>query len=161
MTIRLIALALLGLACVGCSGNRADPTRAASMLAPTRAGFQNTFTRAADWSGDGRVDGIEATVELVDAFGDTTKSAGRFIFELYAFDPQTPGFRGRRVINPWVAEVNTPSLQRLRWNATARAYTFRLEAAGVREDARYVLTVTFEPVSGRRLFDETILGPTD
>lgn len=146
---------------VGCGGNRADPTRAVSMLAPTEASFQDTFTRAVDWSGDGRIDGIEATVELIDAFGDTTKSAGRFIFELYAFDPQTPGFRGRRLVNPWIAEVNTPSLQRLRWNATARAYNFRLESATVREDARYVLTVTFEPVSGRRLFDEMVLGPAD
>jgi hypothetical protein len=156
-----MALAALGVISVGCAGNRADPTRAVSMLAPTKASFQDTFTRAADWTGDGRTDGIEATVELVDAFGDTTKSAGRFVFELYAFDPQTPGFRGRRLINPWIADVNTPSLQRLRWNATTRAYTFRLESTAVREDARYVLTVTFEPVNGRRLFDETVLGPAD
>ena len=68
-----------------------------------------------------------------------------------------PDGKGRRVSDPWRAEVLTPDQQRARWSKTSRCYTFRLQSA---EAARgsHLFTVTYAPAGGgARSFDHVVL----
>ena len=115
------------------------------------------FTRISDWTGDGKPDGIDALIELRDQFGDTTKGAGTFTFELYEFRNDRPNSRGSRISDPWRAEVITPKQQQARWSKTSRCYSFRLQSADAGRGS-HVLTVTYAPTGGGpRAFDQVVL----
>lgn len=115
------------------------------------------FTRTKDWTGDGRVDGVEALVEFQDQFGDPTKASGRLVFELYEYKPYEPDRRGDRITNPWIGTLESVGDQRDRWNRTSRTYSFPLQSDAVRASASYVLMVTFEDATGHRFFDQIVL----
>jgi hypothetical protein len=148
-----IGLLLVG----GCGGATPPPLRGDDMFAPQSMRLHPIFTSLKDWSGDKRIDGIEAEVEFLDAFGDPTKAAGRIIFELYEYREGGPDPRGARLVNPWVATIANMDEQRLRWNRTSRTYSFQLAMPGLRSGQEYVLTAMFEPLSGPRMFDRMIL----
>lgn len=117
------------------------------------------FTKILDWTGDGKVDGIEALIELNDRFGDPTKAAGTFTFELYEYRADQPDPRGRRMYNPWQGTVLTEEEQRERWSRTGRSYSFRLQADRLSPTGPYVFAVTFQPSDGGpRMFDRVVLG---
>jgi len=115
------------------------------------------FTQIRDWTGDGKSDGIEAVVEIQDPLGDPIKAAGRIIFELYAFRPQSPDPRGARLVNPWEGRLDSMEDQRLRWNRVNRAYIFQLAWAQIDPSQSYVLTASLELSGGGRFVDRTIL----
>jgi hypothetical protein len=149
----LAALVLVG--CADTGGMPAGPRE--DLFAARTVKIHPVFTRIADWTGDGKFDGIDALVELRDQFGDTTKGAGTFTFELFEMRQDRPEGKGRRVSAPWRAEVVTPEQQRARWSKTSRCYTFRLQSP---EAARgsHVLGVTYAPAGGGpRSFDQVVL----
>jgi hypothetical protein len=128
------------------------------MFDPQQMKIHPVFTKVSDWTGDGKPDGIEVLAELRDSFGDTTKAAGSFVFELYAHQPNSADPRGPRVANAFVGPVDTPDTQRQRWSSTARCYAFRLEFPNASARQSYVLNATFTPVGSKRLFDQMVLG---
>ncbi len=128
------------------------------MFAPRAVKLHPVFTKIASWSGDERPEGVEALVELRDQFDDTCKGAGSLVFELFEYRTNQPDPRGKRISNPWQADIATVDQQRERWSKTSRCYTFRLAADKVATTGRYVLTVSFTPTNGSRLFDRVVIG---
>ena len=148
---------MIALVC-GCGPDRpvARSGAAAELFAPVSMRIHPIFTDVKDFNGDGWPDGVEALLEFQDQFGDPTKAAGEVIFELFAFRPYHADPRGERVVNPWLASVNTLAEQKARWNRTSRTYSFQLEFPQVREEQSYVLTAAFD--TGRtRFFDRVVL----
>lgn len=154
-----LALTCLALLAAGCAADPSAPAGSQNeMFAPKAVRIHPVFTKIASWSGDERPEGIEALVELRDQFDDTCKGAGSLVFELYEFRTDQPDPRGKRLYNPWQVDIDTEEEQRERWSKTGRCYTFRLAADRINENGRYVLTVSFTPTGGTRLFDRIVLG---
>jgi len=168
-----VGFALLIL-CVGCDSQpypRSELDQ--QMFGPAAVRIHPTFTVVRDWTGDGKPDGVEATLEVQDQFGDPTRSTGRVMFELWEYRKESPEVRGRRIGGPWITFVNTKDQQQDHWNAALRAYTFQLAYPQISTNHYYVLTVQFdlngevattEPTSRPtthpgRLFDRLILEP--
>ena len=144
------------------------------MFGPTSVRIHPTFTQVRDWTGDKKPDGVEATLEIQDQFGEPTRSTGRAMFELFDYRHDSPDVRGGRLAGPWIADLNTKAAQQEHWNPALRAYTFQLAYPAVDPNRYYVLTVQFDlnstaaltqpssaPSSGpaRRLFDQLIIEP--
>jgi hypothetical protein len=149
--------ALVGCSAVGdrpvvpiASGNK-------DMFAAVSMRIHPIFTQVKDWNGDGHPDGIEAELEFLDRFGDPTKAQGKVIFELFDYLKVSADPRGRRMANPYIATINTLDEQETRWNRTSRTYSFQLAFPTVRRDKNYVLTATFEPTVGKRMFSRLIV----
>jgi hypothetical protein len=168
-----VGLALVIL-CVGCDSQpypRSELDQ--QMFGPAAVRIHPTFTVVRDWTGDGKPDGIEATLEVQDQFGDPTRSTGRVMFELWEYRKESPEVRGRRIGGPWITSLNAKDQQQEHWNAALRAYTFQLAYPQISTSHYYVLTVQFdlngdvattEPTSHPtthpgRLFDRLILEP--
>ena len=143
----------------------------AEMFGAANMRIHPIFSQVKDWTGDGKLDGVEALLEFSDGFGDPTKSSGAVVFELYDYRQYNPDPRGTRVAEPWVASLASPAEQRARWNRTSRTYAFQLAAEGISDNRNYVLTASFDrrqpsssslssPVDSSqppRLFDRIIL----
>ena len=142
----------------GCNnGTRHARTAGESQLfAPVSMRIHPIFTQPKDWTGDGRIDGVEALLEFQDQFTDPTKAAGDVFFELFAYRPYSPDSRGERIVNPWLASLRTLADQEARWNRTSRTYSFDLEFPEIREDRDYVLAATFD-TGQTRFFDQIVL----
>lgn len=153
---RLLPIAVLLVAgCADTGGMPAGPRE--DLFAAKAVKIHPVFTRITDWTGEGKLDGIDALVELRDQFGDTTKGAGSFTFELFELREDRPDGKGRRVSDPWHAEVITPDQQRARWSKTSRCYTFRLQSAEAAKGS-HILSVTYAPSGGGpRSFDQIVL----
>lgn len=156
MRSALVCLALLAAGCMADSSTPAAPAN--DMFSPRTVRIHPVFTKIASWNGDDRPEGVETFIELRDQFGDPCKGAGSLVFELYEFRANQPDPRGRRLYNPWQVNINTVESQRERWDSTGRSYTFRLAADGINASGRYVMTVSFTPTVGQRLFDRVVLG---
>ncbi|HWB52666.1 MAG TPA: hypothetical protein VG722_00670 [Tepidisphaeraceae bacterium] len=115
------------------------------------------FTQIKDWTGDGKPDGIEVSLEFDDQFHDPTKAAGRVVFELYSFRQTSPDPRGNRLANPWIGSLMTIADQEAHWSRTSRTYTFELAYPKISIDRTYVLTATFDQEGGGRFFDRIVL----
>jgi hypothetical protein len=139
---------------------RQDPS-----FGPTKVRVHPTFTQVKDWSGDGKADGVEAVVELLDEFDEPTRGAGTLLFELHNYRRDHPQPAGIRVAEPWTGALLTKEDQPKHWSPALRAYTFQLPYPQVDTGQTYVLVVTFETVGGAtregggRLFDRVILEP--
>jgi hypothetical protein len=162
----LAAAGLSTLLLAGCTRTEPLPPPArsvapASLLMPESMRIHPTFTRVTDGVAPGTARGIEAELEFADSQQEPVKAEGRVFFELFAYRRDAPDPRGARVINPWVGSLTTDAEQRARWNRTTRTYTFRLNYPEIRTDKFYVLTATFEPVAGKRLFNRLILVPAE
>lgn len=163
----LLPAVTLGLTLPGCtSGDPAPPAvravGAASMFNPVSMRLHPTFTRLRNWSTPANVgspDGIEVELEFNDQFGDPVKAEGRVIFELYGYRSDAADVRGGRITTPFVGSLLTEDEQRARWNRTTRTYSFRLAYRDLDPARSYVLTATFEPVSGGRFYSRIILQP--
>jgi hypothetical protein len=143
-------------ALAGCAASPSASGTDPSMFAPVAIRIHPIFTDAKDWTGDGRIDGIEALLEFEDRFGDPTKASGSVIFELFTYRRNNPDPRGDRVVNPWVGSLRTLADQQARWNRTSRTYVFQLEYPGIRQDTNYVLAATFD-TGQTRFFDQIVL----
>ncbi len=156
----IIAVAVLALA--GCSGTGSPPVTSVAqknqdMFAPVSMRIHPIFTQVKDWNGDKHPDGIEAELEFLDRFGDPTKARGKVMFELFDYIKISEDPRGKRMANPYIATINTLEEQETRWNRTSRTYSFQLAFPTVRRDKTYVLTATFEPTTGKRMFSRLII----
>lgn len=116
------------------------------------------FSHITDWTDDGQIDGVEALVEFSDRFSDPTKGAGTILFELFEYREGSPDPRGRRVVNPWLASIQTVEQQRAHWNNTTQTYEFKLAWPQIHQGQLYVLTATFTATTGERFFSRVILG---
>ena len=145
-----------------CGGKQRYPRDAndAVLFAPAAMRVHPIFTQVADWTGDGKPDGVEALVELQDQFGDPTKASGRLVFELYDYRAYSPDPRGERLAF-WNGLLATADDQAERWNRTSRTYGFPLAYPQIRTDRAYVLHATFELTAGGRFFDRIIIEPRD
>lgn len=155
-----LAAALLIFCGLGCSSSLplTPPAPAdASFFVPASMHASPVFTKTADFDGDGQFDGIEAVVEIQDRFGDPTKAAGRFLFQIYALKPYNPDSRGERIAGPFEGRVDTAQDQRNRWSKVNRAYIFQLAFPGALVSSDYVLETMFETPDGRRLTDRLTL----
>ena len=144
------------------------------MFGPASIRLHPTFTQVRNWTGGTKPDGVEATLEIDDQFGEPTRATGRVMFELYNYAAEyTDTVRGRRIGGPWIAELNTRDQQQEHWNSALRSYTFQLHLPEVTKDRYYVLTAQFdlngqaatsEPASptsrpAGRLFSQLIIPP--
>ncbi len=156
---------LLQSALVGCGRTESAPPLArtvapVSLLLPESMRLHPTFTRVIDGEAPGTIRGIEAELEFNDAQQEPIKAEGRVFFELFEYRRDAPDPRGPRIVNPWVGSLATEAEQKARWNRTTRTYTFHLTNPTIRTDRYYVLTATFEPVAGKRLFNRLIIVPS-
>jgi hypothetical protein len=156
-----VTVCLAAILC-GCESDNAYPRDAsdAALFGPAAMRIHPIFTQVSDWTDDGRLDGVEALVELQDQFGDPTKASGRVMFELYEYRPYNPDPRGDRLAF-WTAQLTTVADQSDRWNRTSRTYSFTLAYDQIRADKTYVLGATFELTGGGRFFDRIILEPRE
>jgi hypothetical protein len=114
------------------------------MFGPTAIRIHPTFTQVRALSGGTKPDGIEATLEVQDQFGEPTRATGQVIFELYSYRKDTPDVKGRRLSQPWIALLNTRDEQQEHWNSALRAYTFQLHFPQISNNEYYVLTAQFD-----------------
>jgi len=152
---------LLTLAACGCQQPaRYSRTAAdAEMFGAQAVRIHPTFTRAKDWNGDGKPDGIEAVLELQDEFGEPTRATGTARFEVYQYRPYHPDPRGKRVEQVWQWPVLSRQEQVDHWSRALRAYSFKIPYDP--GNRTVVLAATFELDGGTpRLFDQIILEPS-
>ncbi|MEM8872885.1 MAG: hypothetical protein AAGD32_01385 [Planctomycetota bacterium] len=154
-------LICLMLVLVGCRGNRGPTTVDDTRFAAERLRLHPIFTRPADFQDDPAIDGIAAVVEFTDRFGDPVKASGNVIFEVYAYQPNSPDPRGDRLGEPWTGSIATLDLQERRWNKSLRAYDFELEWDAAGDGNRIVLQATMNLLDGRRLSDTLVLDNRD
>lgn len=175
MAQRAVVCAIL-LFVIGCEGYSSYPRSGLDqkLFGPASLRIHPTFTQVRNLSGEKKPDGIEATLEIEDQFGEPTRSTGRAMFELYDYVRNTPGFRGARLSGPWIFDLDTKGEQQEHWNPALRAYTFQLPYPRVDPNHYYVVTVQFDlndtsaltqpstapsgPLVGR-LFDQLIIEP--
>ena len=134
--LRTAVVMMVAVGLLGCGGARPHPRTMLDqeMFGPASIRIHPTFTQPRDWTGDGKLDGIEATLEVQDAFGEPTRATGRVMFELYDYERSSPDVRGRRIGGPWIEFLNTRDQQQARWNAALRAYTFQLPFPNIRSN---------------------------
>ncbi len=153
------------LAVAGCESHQRIDQQ--DIVTPRRVRLHPTFTQIKDWTGDGKADGIEAVVEILDEFDEPIRASGTLLFELYDFEKRDPNPAQHRVLNPWNGSLLTKEDQAERWSLALRAYTFQLAYPKVSKSNTYVLKVTFETPGGAsrpgggRLFDQIVLEPAD
>jgi hypothetical protein len=112
------------------------------------------FTTTRTFDELGGIPGIDARVEALDAFGDTTKAFGDFRFELFKFKPNAPDPKGLR-LGVWEEKLLDPKVNRTHWDEINRAYQFKLKCdkdCGLGVGDKYVLVVTFSSPFSNRLF---------
>jgi hypothetical protein len=161
MSRSVLAIAIV-LSAVSCNSGDPYPRGQADevLFGPAAMRIHPIFSQQSDWTGDGRLDGIEALIELQDQFGDPTKASGRVVFELYDYRPYNPDPRGERLAF-WNGQLASAADQAERWNRTSRTYSFQLAYEPIRPDRTYVLAATFELTGGGRFFDRIILEPRE
>ena len=154
-------IALIGVV-VGCGGSEPHARSALDqrMFGPTGIRIHPTFTQVRDLTGAGKPDGIEATLEVLDQFGEPTRATGRVMFELFTYRKDMPDVKGRRLSEPWIAELNTKEQQTERWNAALRAYTFQLHLPQISTHEYYVLTAQFDLNDGAAVGGSTGMPTT-
>jgi hypothetical protein len=98
---------------------------------------------------------LEASVELLDAMGDSIKAPGRLRFELFAVSER--GQTGGRLYQ-WAVPLRTLEQQQQYFDLVTRTYTVRLELDSDKATTRpTLLRVTFTRPGGERLQDERTL----
>ena len=147
-----------GLAMAGCDDVNnlyvAKPVPAPVNLTLPKTITIHEFTNTRTFDEAGGVLGIDARVEALDSFGDTTKAFGDFRFELYKYKPDAPDPRGVRVM-VWEEKLMDPKENRIHWDEINRAYQFKLECDnGLPVGDKFVLVVTFSSPFTERIFSK-------
>lgn len=149
-----VALVLLTGLVAGCPPPPSPTTPPA--LLPRRIRL-HPFTQTWPAERAGATGGIEARVEAIDHFGDTTKAFGTFRFEAFAYRPHQAESSGRRLA-VWSVDLTDAEANLTHWDRLSRTYKFRLMwSRPVPAGERFVLRGTFLPPDGPRLFDEQVL----
>lgn len=147
------AIALLA-SCQPASRSVERESADAPLFAPTDLRI-HPFTAVKDWTGDGKIDGVEVLIELQDRFRDPTKATGAALFELYDYRRSHPDPRGERLA-AWRGSLQTLEEQRTHWNRISRTYSFQLAYPEVSVNKSYVLQVWFD-TGGHRLMGQVVL----
>ncbi len=149
----------------GCMG-RAGSVRPI-MLGPARMQINPTFTRLS-------ATGLQADIELEDAFGDPAKGGGAITFELFEYAASGTDIRGERIGVPVRFDLSTPEAQRAHWQPVVRTYRFELPWGSLSRRVPYLLMATYDPTAeavgdtfnsiattqpAQRLFDRHIIQP--
>ena len=113
------------------------------------------FTGARSF-GEGGMTGMDVRIEVLDAWGDSTKAFGKFRFELYDWVNTNREHKGERLA-VWNRDVEDPQVNRGHWDAIQKTYNFKL---GLRNPINigheFVLSAYFESNYGPRLFAEKV-----
>lgn len=143
---RFVAAVVIGLALVCGCGSEPHPRSELDeqMFGPASIRIHPSFTQVRDWTGSGKPDGIEATLEVQDQFGEPTRTTGKVIFELYSYRKDSADVRGQRIGGPWITSLDTRQQQEDRWNSALRSYTFQLHFPTITKDRYYVLTAQLD-----------------
>jgi len=100
--------------------------------------------------------GVEAHIELRDAYDDPTKAFGDFRFQLYMFKPQSPDPKGRLVAS-WTEDLQDPKKNAVHWSNVSRTYIFKLECADALPPGKqYVMVAWFSSPYTERLFNQRV-----
>lgn len=129
------------------------------MFDPVAMRIHPVFTQVKDFTGDGKPDGIEALVQLTDRFGDSTKAAGTMMLELFDYRRTFPDPRSGRLGQPWIIPLKTIAEQQSHWRRVGAAYAMQLPFPKISNSSHYVLSATFTPVEGDRMFDQIVIVP--
>lgn len=154
--MRALVIVLLVLAPLGCVSHPKGASSDPAMFGAVSMRIHPIFTQLQDWSGDGKIDGIEALIEFQDQFGDPCKAAGSVMFEIFPFRQYNANPRGQRLVEPYLGSIKTVSEQRDRWNRTSRTYQFQLADKDLKPNRSYVLSATFD-YGGARFFDQVVI----
>ena len=165
-SVRLLLVVVMILVGVcGCVDPRRAVTREAA-FGPAELRINDSFSRLRDASGDGTPDQLEASVELLDAFGDATKGAGTFSFEVFEYEVGDVDIRGTRLGETRTFALDAGAEQQRYWQPVLRSYLFRLPL-DVEPGQRLVLSASYQPSAGEmattsdkaeRLFDRLVVG---
>ena len=102
----------------------------------------------------GGLRGIDVRIEAIDAYDDSTKAFGKFLFALHRFRPGTPNPRGQRVAT-WEEDLLDPRKNVRHWDSITRVYKFRLRwDRAIPVGSRFLLTATFSSPFTRRKYAE-------
>lgn len=152
---------VLGLALAGCAQrpstidmDNPDLAGFVQLILPARIEVQRYLTKPVSFAGDGNSDGIEVIVAAYDSFGDFTKVAGTFTFELQVHKLSSGDRLGQQVAI-WSVPVNTADAMKRFYDRYSRFYVFPLQLDQKKlEQGRYVLSVRLLSPNGERLADE-------
>jgi hypothetical protein len=144
---RVLFLALILL--TGCT---AAPRPLDPMFGPATMRLNPTFTRVVD-------NRLSADVELLDAFGDLTKGAGSVTLALHLYEEGSADVRGDPAGEPVRYDLSAEGAQERHWQGVVRTYRFTTPWRRLEAGRRYVLSATYEPATGGRLFDRIVLTP--
>ena len=160
-TILLLALLMLVGGPLGCASQpQWEPQSARQdLFLPSAMRIHPVFTQLRNWSGGANPDGVEVLIEFQDQFGDSVKSAGNVVFEIFQYRPGYPDPRGGRLVNPFIVSTDSIASQRDHWNRTSRCYSFQLACPNINPRQTCVLTATFEGSNGKRFFDTLVIEP--
>ncbi len=114
------------------------------------------FSRLSD-AGEGPE--INVYVSLLDSFGCQVKSPGVFRFELYERVPRSADPKGKRTVIWPDIDLTEPVDNNNYWRDFFRAYKFNLDFEP-QSNQSYILQVTYQSPSSRRLSDEFVLKHT-
>ena len=100
---------------------------------------------------------LEARFEIYDEMGDSLKSSGSYLIELYSVD-ESQGNVPRRVLYKWNADVLFIDQHREHYDPITRGYLFRLgiDDLNIAKDTT-LLRVSFKPVGRPRLNAEAVI----
>lgn len=100
---------------------------------------------------------LEARFELRDEMGDSLKSSGTFLIELFSVD-ESQGGVPRRLLYKWNTEVLSLDQQREHYDPITRGYLFNLgiDDLSIAKEAT-LLRVSFTPVGRPRLSAEAVI----
>lgn len=114
------------------------------------------FTGTRTFDDGGKTRGIEARVEAIDHFGDSTKAFGIFRFELCRHLPHRADPRGQRV-SVWAVDLRDAEKNVQYWEPVSRTYKFPLAwGKPIPVGSKYVLRIILSLPDGPRLFDQRI-----
>ena len=140
---------------------RTPPPAARKIPAPInlllpRAIKIHPFTGMRTFDAKGGVRGIDVQVETLDAYEDSNKAFGEFRFELYAYQTDQPGNKGKQLAM-WQEDLLRPRKNLLHWNKLNKTYQFKLRwDKPLPAGQQYVLVAVFSSPFTQRLFDERL-----
>jgi hypothetical protein len=100
---------------------------------------------------------LEARFEIYDGMGDSLKSSGSYLIELFSVE-ESRGSVPRRVLYKWNADVLSIEQHREHYDPITRGYLFRLgvDDLSIAKDTT-LLRVSFKPVGRPRLKAEALI----
>jgi len=153
-SVAVIMGVLVALAAGRCAPHP-DSRRVSAALLPKKISL-HYFTGTRKFGPTGGINGIEARVEAIDYFGDTTKAFGTFRFEMYQFRPHQADPRGKQ-ISQWAVALTDLETNLQYWDSISRTYKFPLAwDQPIPVGNKFVLRVVFTGGDGRRLDDQRV-----